>query len=57
VVPLAEMWRSRAAARAPTDEWMPPNAAYACSYGLSVAPAARSALEKALSTCETAPAT
>jgi hypothetical protein len=50
------------------DEWMPPNAAYACSYGriyvtvkaaygLSVAPAERSALEKALSTCATAPAT
>ncbi|MGW6449021.1 HNH endonuclease family protein [Lentzea sp. NPDC055074] len=44
------------------DEWMPPNAGYACSYGriyvtvktaykLSVAPAERSALEKALTTC------
>jgi hypothetical protein len=96
VVPLAEMWRSGAAAWAPDrrvaaandlrnlvavsgkanqskgdktpDEWMPPNAAYACSYGrmyvtvkaaygLSVAPAERSALEKALSTCATAPTT
>jgi hypothetical protein len=48
------------------DEWMPPSAAYACSYGriyvtvkaaygLSVAPAERSALEKALATCDTAP--
>ncbi|MGZ3141247.1 HNH endonuclease family protein [Lentzea chajnantorensis] len=90
VVPLAEMWRSGAAAwpaekrvaaandlrnlvatsgkvnqsksdKTP-DEWMPPNAAYACSYGriyvtvktayaLTVAPAERSALEKALATC------
>jgi hypothetical protein len=50
------------------DEWMPPSAAYACSYGriyvtvkaaygLSVAPAERSALEKALATCDTPPAT
>ncbi|MFD4673832.1 HNH endonuclease family protein [Lentzea sp. NPDC058450] len=44
------------------DEWMPPAAGYACSYGriyvtvkaaygLSVAPAERSALEQALTTC------
>ncbi|KJK49964.1 hypothetical protein UK23_12120 [Lentzea aerocolonigenes] len=44
------------------DEWMPPNASYACSYsriyvtvkvayGLSVAPAERSALEQALTSC------
>ena len=44
------------------DEWMPPNAGYACSYGriyvtvkaaygLSVAPAERSALENALAAC------
>ncbi|ANZ36796.1 hypothetical protein BBK82_12670 [Lentzea guizhouensis] len=44
------------------DEWMPPNTGYACSYGriyvtvkaayaLTVAPAERSALEKALATC------
>jgi hypothetical protein len=50
------------------DEWMPPNAGYACSYGriyvtvkaaygLSVAPAERSALEQALTTCDTPPAT
>ena len=50
------------------DEWMPPNAAYACSYGriyvtvkaaygLSVGPAERSALERALTTCDTPPAT
>ncbi|HEX8866316.1 MAG TPA: HNH endonuclease family protein [Lentzea sp.] len=50
------------------DEWMPPNASYACSYsriyvtvkvayGLTVAPAERSALEKALTTCDTHPAT
>jgi hypothetical protein len=50
------------------DEWMPPNAGYACSYGriyvtvkaaygLSVAPAERSALENALTTCDTPPAT
>ncbi|MET8756434.1 HNH endonuclease family protein [Lentzea sp. NPDC004782] len=90
VVPLAEMWRSGAAAWAPDrrvtaandlrnlvavsgkenqskgdktpDEWMPPNAAYACSYGriyvtvkaaygLSVTQAERSALENALTTC------
>ncbi|MGW4212838.1 HNH endonuclease family protein [Lentzea sp. NPDC004789] len=96
VVPLAEMWRSGAAAWAPDrrvaaandlrnlvavsgkenqskgdktpDEWMPPNAAYACSYGriyvtvkaaygLSVTQAERSALEKALSTCAPAPTT
>jgi hypothetical protein len=96
VVPLAEMWRSGAAAWAPEqrlaaandlrnlmavsgkvnqskgdktpDEWMPPNASYACSYGriyvtvkaaygLSVAPAERSALERALTTCDTPPAT
>jgi len=90
VVPLAEMWRSGAAAwpserrvaaandlrnlmavagkvnqakgdKTP-DEWMPPNAGYACSYGriyvtvksayaLSVAAAERSALERALATC------
>jgi hypothetical protein len=96
VVPLAEMWRSGAAAwpqerrvaaandlrnlmavsgkvnqskgdKTP-DEWMPPNAAYTCSYGriyvtvkaaygLSVAPAERSALENALTTCDTPPAT
>jgi hypothetical protein len=90
VVPLAEMWRSGAAAWAPEqrvaaandlrnlvavsgkvnqskgdktpDEWMPPNASYACSYSriyvtvkaaykLTVAPAERSALENALATC------
>ncbi|HUQ58115.1 HNH endonuclease family protein [Lentzea sp.] len=90
VVPLAEMWRSGAAAWAPEqrvaaandlrnlvavsgkvnqsksdktpDKWMPPNAGYACSYsrmyvtvktayGLSVAPAERTALEKALASC------
>jgi hypothetical protein len=50
------------------DEWMPPNAGYACSYGriyvtvkaaygLTVAPAERSALEKALATCDAPPAT
>lgn len=50
------------------DEWMPPNSGYACSYGriyvtvkaaygLSVAPAERSALEQALTTCDTPPAT
>jgi hypothetical protein len=50
------------------DEWMPPNAGYACSYGriyvtvkaaygLSVAPAERSALENALTTCDAPPAT
>ncbi|RAS60287.1 uncharacterized protein DUF1524 [Lentzea atacamensis] len=50
------------------EEWMPPNAGYACSYGriyvtvkaayaLSVAPAERSALENALATCDTPPAT
>jgi hypothetical protein len=96
VVPLAEMWRSGAAAWAPEqrlaaandlrnlvavsgkanqsksdktpDKWMPPNAGYACSYGriyvtvkaaygLSVAPAERSALENALASCGTPPAT
>lgn len=90
VVPLAEMWRSGAAAWAPEqrvaaandlrnlvavsskvnqsksdktpDEWMPPNAGYACSYGriyvtvkaaygLTVAPAERTALENALASC------
>ncbi|SEQ30949.1 Protein of unknown function [Lentzea xinjiangensis] len=90
VVPLAEMWRSGAAAWAPEqrvaaandlrnlvavsgkvnqskgdktpDEWMPPNAAYTCSYGriyvtvkaayrLTVAPAERTALEQALAAC------
>ncbi|MFD5830104.1 HNH endonuclease family protein [Lentzea sp. NPDC060358] len=90
VVPLAEMWRSGAAAwpqdkrvaaandlrnlvavsgkvnqsksdKTP-DEWMPPNSGYACSYGrmyvtvktaygLSVAPAERSAMEQALASC------
>ncbi|MFI6101042.1 HNH endonuclease family protein [Lentzea sp. NPDC051213] len=50
------------------DEWMPPNAGYACSYGriyvtvkaayaLSVAPVERAALENALTTCDTPPAT
>ncbi|MEV6242524.1 HNH endonuclease family protein [Lentzea sp. NPDC051838] len=50
------------------DEWMPPNASYACSYGriyvtvkvaygLTVAPAERAALENALATCDTPPAT
>lgn len=44
------------------DEWMPPNAGYACSYGriyvtvktayaLTVAPAERTALENALAAC------
>ncbi len=44
------------------DEWMPPNSAYACSYGriyvtvkaaygLTVAPSERTALEKALAAC------
>ena len=44
------------------DEWMPPNAAYACSYariyvgvkaeyGLSVSEAERAALDRALATC------
>lgn len=44
------------------DEWMPPNGAYACQYGriyvgvkaqygLTVAPAERSALERALAAC------
>ncbi|HEX7307842.1 HNH endonuclease family protein [Lentzea sp.] len=90
VVPLAEMWRSGAAAWAPEqrvaaandlrnlvavsgkanqsksdktpDEWMPPNSGYACSYGrmyvtvktaygLTVAPAERTALENALASC------
>jgi hypothetical protein len=50
------------------DEWMPPNAGYACSYGriyvtvkaaygLTVAVPERAALEKALTTCDTPTAT
>ncbi len=90
VVPLAEMWRSGAAAWTPErraaaandlnnliattgkvnqskgdktpDEWMPPNAAYACSYarvyvgvkteyGLGVRAEERAALDRSLATC------